>query len=184
MRVWMAVASAKMPICPPSASISRTRLPLERPPMAGLQDILAIVSGFCVMSTVLVPSLARARAASTPACPPPMTIASKSPIPISPNRLIVRAISHFCPFAILNLHFEVLPCAILRQGFIGYLVQARTLCSRIGAHCARLLLSLSIPLLRLARLVHLPRQKLLNICSSTSSEAMSPEISPMDSAAS
>lgn len=61
---------------------------------------------------------------------------------------------------------------------------ANSLLSHRRSLRARLLLSLSIPLLRLARLVHLPRQKLLNICSSTSSEAMSPEISPMDSVAS
>ena len=39
IRNWIAVLSVTIPICPPSASISRTICPLAIPPMAGLQLI-------------------------------------------------------------------------------------------------------------------------------------------------
>ena len=51
-------------ISPPSASISRTMLPFAIPPIDGLQLILPIVSGVCVIRTVLSPIRAAARAAS------------------------------------------------------------------------------------------------------------------------
>src|SRR5690348_17185606 len=61
---------------PSSASISRTRWPLPRPPMAGLQDIAPTVAKRCVTSAVLAPMRAAAAAASQPACPPPTTTTS------------------------------------------------------------------------------------------------------------
>jgi hypothetical protein len=67
MRNWTMVASMSRPISPPKASISRTRLPLESPPMAGLQDIIPMRSGFWVIIRVLKPSRAKAKAASMPA---------------------------------------------------------------------------------------------------------------------
>src|SRR5258706_7563943 len=65
-----------MPIPPPSASISRTMCPLAIPPIAGLQDILAVSSSFTVSSAVESPSRAHATAASHPACPAPTTTTS------------------------------------------------------------------------------------------------------------
>jgi hypothetical protein len=53
------------------ASISRTSCPLATPPMAGLQDIWAIVFMFIVASITLSPILAAAAAASQPAWPAP-----------------------------------------------------------------------------------------------------------------
>ena len=44
--------------------------------MAGLHDIWPIVSRFIVSSSVSAPMRAEASAASTPACPAPMTITS------------------------------------------------------------------------------------------------------------
>ncbi len=75
-RYWSMLWSMRSPISPPSASTSRTRLPLESPPIAGLQDILPMVSGSWVTRSVFFPSRARASEASIPACPPPMTMAS------------------------------------------------------------------------------------------------------------
>ena len=72
------VASARRPISPPSASISRTILPLEIPPIEGLQESRPILSNVCVTSRVEAPIRAAARAASMPACPPPTTITSYS----------------------------------------------------------------------------------------------------------
>ena len=66
------------PMAPPRASISRTICPLAIPPMDGLQDIWAMVSKLWLKSRVLAPVLAAARAASQPACPPPITITSYS----------------------------------------------------------------------------------------------------------
>src|ERR1043165_6777455 len=61
---------------PSSASISRTKWPLARPPMAGLQDISPILAGSCVISRVRAPMRAEAAAASVPAWPPPTTMTS------------------------------------------------------------------------------------------------------------
>ena len=49
-------------ICPPRASISRTRCPLELPPMLGLQGIIAILSTLTVNIMVSSPILAQASA--------------------------------------------------------------------------------------------------------------------------
>ncbi len=65
------------PIKPSSASTSRTRCPLPRPPIAGLQDISPMVSNLCVTRAVRAPIRAAAAAASQPACPPPTTTTSK-----------------------------------------------------------------------------------------------------------
>ncbi len=46
--------------------------------MAGLQDIAPTVAKECVTSAVRAPMRAEAAAASVPACPPPMTMTSKS----------------------------------------------------------------------------------------------------------
>ena len=54
---------------PPSASTSRTTVPLATPPMAGLHDIWPIVSSALVTSPVRAPRRAAATAASVPACP-------------------------------------------------------------------------------------------------------------------
>src|SRR3981189_3607909 len=61
---------------PSSASISRTRWPLPRPPMAGLQDIAPMVANRWVTSAVFAPMRAAALAASQPAWPPPITMTS------------------------------------------------------------------------------------------------------------
>src|SRR5262249_2130770 len=61
---------------PSSASISRTRWPLPKPPIAGLQDIAPIVANRWVISAVRAPMRAAAAAASQPACPPPITMTS------------------------------------------------------------------------------------------------------------
>src|SRR5688572_23768386 len=73
----MPVASIARAINPPSASISRTRWPLAVPPTAGLHGMCATVSRDSVQSPTLQPSRAAAKAASTPACPAPITITSK-----------------------------------------------------------------------------------------------------------
>src|ERR1700733_9662033 len=72
----MPAASAARAITPSSASISRTRWPLPRPPIAGLHDISPIVAKRCVTSAVDAPQRAAAVAASHPAWPPPMTTTS------------------------------------------------------------------------------------------------------------
>src|SRR5205085_8565996 len=64
------------PIRPPRASISLTRLPLARPPMAGLHDMRPIASRSIVTRATRAPPRAATRAASAPACPPPMTTMS------------------------------------------------------------------------------------------------------------
>src|SRR5512143_4042764 len=74
----MPVSSARSPISPPRASISRTRWPLARPPMAGLQLIWAIVSRWIVTRQVRRPMALAAAAASQPAWPPPTTTTSTS----------------------------------------------------------------------------------------------------------
>src|SRR5262245_7089723 len=68
--------SARRPMAPPSASISRTRWPLPRPPIAGLHDMRAIASRESVTIAVFKPIRADASAASQPAGPAPMTTAS------------------------------------------------------------------------------------------------------------
>src|SRR5277367_2117436 len=72
----MPAASAARAMTPSSASISRTRWPLPKPPIAGLQDISPIVAKRCVTSAVRAPERAAAAAASHPAWPPPMTTTS------------------------------------------------------------------------------------------------------------
>ena len=74
------VASIARPINPPSASISRTRCPFAVPPTAGLHGMCATVSRVSVHRPTLHPSFAAAHAASTPACPAPITITSNSVI--------------------------------------------------------------------------------------------------------
>ena len=66
-----------MAIKPPMASISLTRWLLPMPPIAGLQDILPIAFLDWVIRQVCFPYLAHAKAASAPACPPPITMISK-----------------------------------------------------------------------------------------------------------
>ena len=66
------------PSTPSSASISRTRCPLPRPPMAGLQDISPSVSRACgSRARSGRRARAAAAAASQPAWPPPITMTSK-----------------------------------------------------------------------------------------------------------
>src|SRR5215471_1076986 len=72
----MAVASIARPMRPPSASISRTRCPFAVPPIAGLHGMCAIVSVESVQIATSRPMRAAAHAASTPACPAPITITS------------------------------------------------------------------------------------------------------------
>src|ERR1051325_3587408 len=72
----MPVASIARPINPPSASISRTRCPFAVPPMAGLHGMCATVSLVSVQMATSRPMRAAAQAASTPACPAPMTMTS------------------------------------------------------------------------------------------------------------
>ena len=76
MRNCTAVASVTSPICPPSASTSRTICPLAMPPTAGLQLIWAILFMSIVINTVRAPMRAAALAASHPACPAPITMTS------------------------------------------------------------------------------------------------------------
>src|SRR5258705_3482500 len=73
----MPVASIARPITPPSASISRTRCPFAVPPTAGLHGMCATVSFDSVHRPTRQPSRAAAYAASTPACPAPITMTSK-----------------------------------------------------------------------------------------------------------
>lgn len=64
---------------PPSASTSRTRVPLASPPMLGLQLISPMLAeGDGVTKTVVAPRRTAAAAASHPACPPPTTTTSAS----------------------------------------------------------------------------------------------------------
>ena len=62
---------------PSRASISRTRCPFPRPPIAGLQDITPIPARSSVTRAVRDPIRAAACAASDPAWPPPITMTSK-----------------------------------------------------------------------------------------------------------
>ena len=59
--------SVTTPITPSKASISLTKCPLPKPPIAGLHDISPIVSILCVKRPVSTPILAEAAAASHPA---------------------------------------------------------------------------------------------------------------------
>ena len=65
-----------MPDIPPKASISLIIWPFATPPIAGLQDIRARVSKFCVTNSTFEPRVAAACAASQPAWPPPTIITS------------------------------------------------------------------------------------------------------------
>ena len=67
MRNWIPASSVMSPISPPSASSSRTRCPLAKPPTAGLQLVAPTFSASIETSNVLFPIRALARAASTPA---------------------------------------------------------------------------------------------------------------------
>ena len=63
----MADLSVTIPDIPPNASISLIICPFATPPIAGLQDILAIVSRFCDINNTFDPNVAAAWAASHPA---------------------------------------------------------------------------------------------------------------------
>ena len=76
MRNWIMDLSDIMPERPPRASISRIICPLATPPIAGLQDICAMVFIFMVHNSTDEPILAAACAASHPACPAPTTMTS------------------------------------------------------------------------------------------------------------
>ena len=80
---WMPARSIAQPMMPSSASISRTKCPLPKPPIAGLQDMTPTLSQRWVTSATCAPSRAAAAAASVPACPPPTTITSKDNPPAS-----------------------------------------------------------------------------------------------------
>ena len=67
------VASA---IYPPRASISLVRCDFPMPPIAGLHDILPVLVLSRVTKATSSPDLFATSAASTPACPPPITIKS------------------------------------------------------------------------------------------------------------
>ena len=67
------VASA---IYPPKASISLAKCVFPIPPMAGLQDILPDLSLSKVIKATSKPKRFPTKVASTPACPPPITIKS------------------------------------------------------------------------------------------------------------
>ena len=73
----MPALSALFAIRPPRASTSFARWLLPIPPIAGLQDISPIFATSCVMRATLNPMREETSAASTPACPPPITITSK-----------------------------------------------------------------------------------------------------------
>jgi len=70
------VLSADFAICPPRASISLTKIPFAGPPIDGLHGIFPIRLKAPQTIIVLRPTLALAKAASIPACPPPITSAS------------------------------------------------------------------------------------------------------------
>src|SRR5450631_758293 len=93
----MPAASATRPISPSSASTSRTRWPLPRPPIAGLQDMAPMVTKRWVTSAVLAPMRAEAAAASQPAWPPPTTSTSN--------------------FASIGRHLRPPPCSETRSLF-------------------------------------------------------------------
>ena len=72
----MVATSATSPMSPPNASTSFTRCAFPVPPILGLHAILEIPSKERDRINVLCPRTASAFAASTPACPAPITIAS------------------------------------------------------------------------------------------------------------
>ena len=76
MRNWIVARSVARPMAPPSASTSRTTVPLAIPPMAGLQDMWPMVSRLEVIRSVLALRRADMAAASVPAWPPPTMITS------------------------------------------------------------------------------------------------------------
>ena len=73
---WIMLLSLITPDIPPNASTSRTICPFATPPIAGLQDICAMVCMFIVTNNTRDPIVAAAWAASQPACPAPTTITS------------------------------------------------------------------------------------------------------------
>ena len=73
---------------PPIASISLTIWPFPIPPIAGLHDIAPILFLSIVINSTWAPALAAAHAASTPACPPPITIISVSFVIFITNKYI------------------------------------------------------------------------------------------------
>ena len=75
-RNWIPARSIARPMRPSMASISRTRWPRPRPPIAGLHDITPMLSRLWVSNRVRAPRRALAAAASQPAWPPPITITS------------------------------------------------------------------------------------------------------------
>src|ERR1051325_9524276 len=91
----MPARSVASPIRPPSASISLTRLPLARPPMAGLHDMRPMASRSIVTMATRAPPRAQTRAASAPAWPPPMTMMSKFMI-VSRGTFQLRAVIPHC----------------------------------------------------------------------------------------
>src|SRR3984957_53592 len=99
----MPAASATRPIKPSRASISRTRLPLPTPPMAGLQDISPSVSRRWVRSRVRAPARAEAAAASAPAWPPPIPMTSE-PVMCRSNTRIVRRGQYSLSYAEIPEH--------------------------------------------------------------------------------
>src|ERR1041385_8541424 len=83
IRNWMRARSVALPMMPPSASTSRTTVPLALPPTAGLHDIWPIVSRCWVRSSVRAPERAAMAHASVPAWPPPMTRTSEQSMGVS-----------------------------------------------------------------------------------------------------
>ena len=86
------------PISPPRQSNSRTKCPLELPPICGLQGILAIASNVVENKRVFKPILAAAKAASHPACPAPITAISYFPALYFIFLLLFTKIIHFLSF--------------------------------------------------------------------------------------
>src|SRR3954469_15568618 len=86
---------------PPRASISLTRLPFAKPPMAGLQDIRPTASRCIVTRATRTPPRAQTRAASAPAWPPPMTMTSKPGLTVPRGTSLADA--KFCEDLVENL---------------------------------------------------------------------------------
>src|SRR5438552_4796695 len=98
--------SATRPIRPSNASISRTRCPFPRPPIAGLQDIAPIVAKRWVTRAALAPMRAAAAAASQPAWPPPTTITSYCPsIAYKPSAALLPNSAPIVYFALVSPTF-------------------------------------------------------------------------------
>ena len=124
----MPVASIARAIKPPSASISRTRCPLAVPPTAGLHGMCATVSRDRVHSPTLQPSRAAANAASTPACPAPITITSKRHHGCDADRGLHVHLTDLFPYAEL---LEDMPQHVLRRASSDNLVEACARCLQV-----------------------------------------------------